>query len=163
MLQLHQATTRQLGKSTLHEKVSRLVAIDPGGTTGVARLYRSHDEHYSEHWYIKTDSFRKWEGMCDWIIPDTLVIVEKPFLTQSTDPVVFESAGAAYLAAYLNGCDVYLQAPNLPQFIWTRYKLTSKDVPGSQHQKDAFCHLAHYLIYQMDWTIEQCLQALARK
>lgn len=128
-----------------------IVAIDPGGTTGVALLNMRGE--------IRTNSFRTFQDFDKLIQPGHIIIVEQPFLTASVDPIVFEVAGAAYERAWFRDCTLIKQPAYIPNFVWTRHRLQGR-VPGNQHQKDAFSHLVYYLINIQKWNLLDVLKAL---
>lgn len=136
----------------------RVLCIDPGQTTGYAELADGE---------IETGNFYKWQMLDSIIVASTQVIVEKPFMTPSVNPVVFEVYGATCeRTAHNSSYKLILQAASVPVFITARYgqQMANANIKGTQHQKDALMHLIFYLTREerldAKWHIQQILDAL---
>jgi hypothetical protein len=131
----------------LHETIMdvaiNVLALDPGKTTGYALL--TGRTGLQGHLHLELGEFETWTRLHTLIVSDTEVVYEKPFLDRFTDPIVFEVKGAILCVAQHAQAALMEQAPSVPHFIWARHKLQGKLV-GSQHPKDAFCHLLHYAV-----------------
>ncbi len=127
------------------------LAIDPGGTTGYA-LY--NDLGLGK---ITIGDFKDSTEFARLIVKGVVVIYEMPFFTPTVNPIVFEVKGALLYAARTKANKVYDQPAYIPKHIWNRYKLQGL-IWGSQHEKDAFCHLLHYMVTRLNFTGPQVVE-----
>lgn len=130
----------------------RILTIDPGGQTGFA-LFADR--------LIETGNFKTWSMLDCLINVSTQVIVEKPFMSPSVNPVVFEVYGATCERTYHNSSlKLIEQQAYIPNFVTKRYADYMHLLKGTQHQKDALMHLIFYLTRpQQGFSIEDVLKA----
>ena len=141
--------------NSLLEKYSlRIAAFDPGGTTGVATYWKSRQVVESDNvtdrivstQTIVLSEYKTFTETDGFVRIADVVIYERPFLTVSVDPIVFEVTGSIKECAYRHDTSIVVAQPaETPKFIWHRYQLDGIII-GSQHRKDAFCHLMKYLL-----------------
>ena len=126
-----------------------ILAIDPGGTTGYCLLYNIDLPDMT----IEIGEFKNWSRLDDLIRESDIVLCEQPFLTISTDPIVFEVTGAVKERCEAKRAKLIMQQSNFPHYIWKRYaaELRHKQIGTSfsQHKKDAFAHVLYYWVYKM--------------
>lgn len=140
---------------------TRIVAIDPGKCTGIAVMMIMEGK-------VTTHETHRWERLNE-LIPDedTLVLCEKPFMSRSVDPVVFEVFGAVQYQCHLVGATISFQGGEAPHFVWKRYKtqLNKKSISTSfsQHKKDAIAHLLYYWVHKQMLPLQDFLDMVKDK
>jgi hypothetical protein len=117
------------------------VALDPGATTGAA-IYNGADK-------IATTHFPHFEKLNEIVEIADVVIYEKPFMKQTTDPIVFEVKGAILECVYRNQKKLQPQAATIPSAIekifsdlWKGPKVKRRLI----HERDALAHLVFFLV-----------------
>ncbi len=127
----------------------KIVAFDPGTTTGYAILDtgRDLDSGFISDINCFALSYRCYQHLHG---VDT-VIIERPFLGgKDIKDTQFRMAGACEFLAGLNGCPVIWQQPGTPEFIKKRFDCRGLGTLGSQHEWDALSHLLFYYYHTHD-------------
>ena len=122
----------------------KVLAFDPGGLTGWAAWDGTHLERgYFPHFELVNNLT---SSNVD------LVLIEKPFLKPTTDPIVFQVYGSIRERCFTKALKVELQPASAPAFIFDSLGLKGKLKweKSKQHDKDAFYHLLYYFVKQRD-------------
>ena len=127
-----------------------IISFDPGGTTGWASYVNG---------VITTGCFPDNTKVDHYIKTGCLVICERPFLTLKVNPIVFEVKGAIAERAYIKGCQVIYYPPSNKEFMKNRHDMFSY-VKGTEHSKDALCHLIWYLSRGKKIPFEYCVKMI---
>lgn len=138
----------------------RLLALDPGGTTGWAsytnkKFDSGHLGEYPKFHNAMLRDFLNYEK------PDTLICENfKRVTTESAVLVSIEYIGVARMWTQDNGVDFFLSSTGNMAFVTdAKIKKLGLWVPGKVHAMDAMRHLLWYMIFRLN--NQEILRALA--
>lgn len=127
----------------------RILAVDPGRTTGLALAIDGELE-----WQTQDVGYHSLDILLDRTVPDVLVV--ERFLYQRREKVDLtpvEMIGICKLYAEINGklVEYHEQTPAQAKKFWTDKKLREAGVwiPSSPHAMDATRHLLYYLSFTL--------------
>lgn len=142
----------------------RLLALDPGGTTGWVSFLRCH--HGADIWgkwnLTGTGQFGAdppWSGLLfatellepgDTVVVESMRFFHRPQQSAHTDLTGLEVIGAVKMLAYLHGWNVVMQEPSQrkgpDKWGLEKSKQVTTFLRGMPHAQDAFRHALVYLL-----------------
>ena len=136
-----------------------IIAIDPGGITGVATYDKGRGVIFTSHF----DHFTLLDG----VIKDAEVIIyEKPFAKATTNIVVFQVEGVILERSAAYNKPLQPQPPSVLKYVdsnFTEFMRTTKVKKRLIHEKDALRHLVRFLTFTNTLTIEEIEKLLLAK